>query len=478
MKKTILTTAIALMLGTTAFAQTQVMNIYKNDGTKLTYKVADVEKVLFEEVAHVSSNTFTVTDAEGAQHFSAINALFHNPAVNAYGDQSFTFGDVASATTVGDLKSGTYAVQLTLAAELMNTVTDLAEHPSPETELKLVDYANTKIYTAPTAGKVTTEVSEDGKVYLKLEGVTFEDGTTVEGEYYETPTQVTETVDINPTLTLNNQYAYNYDVTDIKSVVVSESTGDYAGYTVAFFAEEGVTGFDSADPLLSFFVYSTYVGEPVDLAGEGAMLMDAHWTFYQPMGTLLLSFDGQDNISVSLDAKEGATWAGDQSVRVEYSGAYEVTYQTSDELVITGADGDELEDKYISSVLRQQPTEAGGATSFGLGSANASTAEGFLKGSYGVLFSVSAAKLGATVDLATEKDGYTFKLIDYAAGTVDEDVASGTITTAEKNGYTYILLNVTMTSGVTVAFDYFDEVTDVDDLLPMVPVSNLSRALE
>lgn len=473
----------ALMTAATATAQTQVMNIYKTDGTKLTYKVADVQQVLFEEVAHVSSNTFTVTDTQGAQHIGTINSLFHNAAVNEYGDQSFTFGDVASASTVDDLKQGTYAVQLTLAAELVNTTVDLTEHPSPETEFKLVDYANTKVYTSPTAGKVTTEVADDGMVYLKLEGVTFEDGTTVDGDYYAAATQVTETGDINPTLTLNNQYAYNYDVTDIKSVVVCETTGDNAGYTVAFYATEGVTDFSSAEPLLSLFVSSSYVGQTIDLSSEteepAAMIQDANWTFMQTVGSLTLSFDRLGaNIAVSLDVKEGSSWAGDQRVRIEYSGAFETTYQTSDELVITSADSSVLLDQAITSVLRQQPAETGGATFFGLGDANASTAEGYLEGKYGVLFSVSAAKLGSTVDLATETDSYTFKLIDYTAGTVDEAVASGTITTIEKDGKVYIALNATMTSGVTVAFDYFAAVTDVDDITPMIPVSKLSNAYE
>lgn len=325
----------ALMTAATATAQTQVMNIYKTDGTKLTYKVADVQQVLFEEVEE-------------------------------------------------------------------------------------------------------------------------------------------------PEVTLNNQYAHNADVTDIKSVVVSESTGEYAGYTVAFFAQEGVTDFATADPLLSLFVYSASVGQTLDLSEGTALVQDASCEFVQPAGTLTLSFDRLgNNINVSLDMNEASSEVEQaQRVRVEYNGAFETTYQTSDELVITSADSSVLLDQAITSVLRQQPAETGGATFFGLGDANASTAVGYLEGKYGVLFSVSAAKLGSTVDLATETDSYTFKLIDYTAGTVDEAVASGTITTIEKDGKVYIALNATMTSGVTVAFDYFAAVTDVDDITPMIPVSKLSNAYE
>lgn len=473
MKKTLLSLFFGALASTSLMAQTQVMNVYKTDGTVATYKVSDVEKVLFEEVKYVSSNSFTVTDAEGGKHYSAISTVFHNAAASQWGDQEFAFGD-AVATEPAGLMSGTYAVDFTIAAELVNQEVDLTEHPSPETDFKLWDYTSGKSASA-VSGKITTDVSEEGKVYLKLDNVVLSDGSVVDGEYYEAATSV-DAIDIKPELQLVNQYAYNSDVTDIKSVVLVDYA-DYGGYMLAFFKEEGVTGFEESDPLLSLFVSYDKLGEEVDLAtGTEEMtgyIMDNNWEFVQPTGTMTVSFDRlKTNVTVSIDAIEGSAWAGDQEVRVEYAGSFVTTYMTSDELVITDADDNELIDKYISSVLRQQPAEAGGATAFGIGDANAATPDGFLNGKYGVYFSVAASKLGGTVDLAEDKDSYAFKLIDYTAGTVDENVASGTITTDEKDGYVYIKLNAVMTSGVTVSFDYFEEATDVEDLSPMIPTAS------
>lgn len=328
MKKTIIAAAFALMATATVSAQTQVMNIYKTDGTKITYKVANVDSVRFEEITE--------------------------------------------------------------------------EDPEP---------------------------------------------------------------------VLQNQYAYNGEATDIKSVVVSPSLGEYAGYTVAVFAEEGVTDFETADPLLSIFVPAAYVGQEIDLADGTALVQDNNHDLEQPAGTLTLSFDEEhENVTVSLTMTEGDSEAAAQDIRVEYSGAFAITYQTSDELVITSADDEELIDKFISSVLRQKAAD--GTTSYGLGDANASSADGFSKGSYGVVFSVSADKQEDIIDLATEKDSYTLKLIDYKANTVETGVVSGTIATSEKDGKVYLYLNATMESGMNVSFDYFEEVTDVDDLSPMVPASD------
>lgn len=471
MKKTFLTLCLGTLFSTAMMAQTQVMNVVKTDGTKVTYKVSEVERVLFEQEETVSNN-FTVTTADGTKHYADIQTLFHNPEANNWGDQAFAFGDAASATTVADLTQGTYAVQLQLPTEMMGEEQDLANHIG-EFTFALYDYANTTVLTEVSAGKVTAKVSDDGSVYLKLEGVTLSDGSTVDGEYTGAATSVTDLSDMKPTLNLSNQYAHNYDVTDIKSVVLAESYGDY---TIAFYKEEGVTSFDDEngfDPLASLMISSEALGEDINLAeaSETPMLQAADWTFMSIGGTLRVAFDRmKTNVTVSLNATEGASWAGDHTIRIEYSGSFATTYQTSDELIINDAEGEELIDKYISSVLRQQPAEAGGSTVFGLGDANASTAEGFLKGKYGVQFSVSASKLNSTIDLATETSSYNFKLIDYTTGTYDEDVASGTITTDEKDGMVYIKLDVTMTSGQTVQFDYFEEVTDVDDLSPMIPV--------
>lgn len=271
-------------------------------------------------------------------------------------------------------------------------------------------------------------------------------------------------------VTLQNQYAYNSEVTDIKSVVLAPTMG---GYVVSLYREEGITSFDDEeadDPLLSFWLSNEAVGADNDLSEGNVQLMVKDCKFTEPQGTLNMSFDRmKTTVTISLNVKEGAQTDAEQNVRAEYSGAFATTYQTTDELIINDAEGEEIIDEYISSVLRQLPATTGGSTVFGLGDANASTAEGFLKGQYGVQFSVSASKLNSTIDLATETGSYTFKLIDYTTGTYDENVASGTITTDEKDGMVYINLDVTMQSGQTVAFDYFEEVTDVDDLSGMIP---------
>lgn len=277
---------------------------------------------------------------------------------------------------------------------------------------------------------------------------------------------------VDPEPELHNQYSYNGELTDIKSVVVCPIMGEAAGHIWAFYAEENVTDFETYDPLLSIYVAAEAGEDTIHLESEnsGTMIQISNHKVQEPKGTLVVDIDDDDPsiIIMSLDMQEGASGAEEQKIRLEYTGTFATTYQTSDELIVTSADDEELIDKYISSVLRQKAAD--GTISYGFGDANAKTASGFSTGQYGVLFSLgAAAEKDALIDLATDKANYTLKFIDYKNNTVETSVTSGSFVTNEKDDKVYIYLNATLESGVNVAFDYFEEVTDVDDLTPMVP---------
>lgn len=132
----------------------------------------------------------------------------------------------------------------------------------------------------------------------------------------------------------------------------------------------------------------------------------------------------------------------------------------------------------IPNLLRAQPAQTGEATMFGFGTVAATTAEELVAGDYGVQISVSAAKVyQGEIDLSSEKDSYTIKLVKYQDGGSEyilENVVSGTLNTKlnSKNQNVTIELDATFADGTVVTANYVGKPTNVESLAAMVPGIN------
>lgn len=266
---------------------------------------------------------------------------------------------------------------------------------------------------------------------------------------------------------LTNQFAVNDDAVNI-SGVTERQDAEGTTYTVYIENDAAVVGYQS---YVTIYVASDLIGKEIDLATADPSQVSVTATYpeYESLeGTLKVSYDKfKKNVTLAL---ESLTDRGDD-LRLAYTGAFDVTYTATNEFGFTPAEGSTTT-YAIPSVLRVKAAEQGGSTSIAFGNVQAAVAEDLLTADNAVWFTLSASKLyNGSVDLATEKESYTFRFIDYATGTVYEDVTEGTITTAStSDGKVYFKLNATLADGTVVEGEYFGEMTDVESLDAMIPI--------
>ncbi len=271
---------------------------------------------------------------------------------------------------------------------------------------------------------------------------------------------------------LNNQYALNNDVHSIGSVIELKSLE--AGYRLALYEQEGVTDKNTI-PTIELYV-------DVDTEPNGEILNLAD-------GIVTVSFKGEECTltSGSLKISKRKTMAGGETVtvaldavcdlgrlRANYTGLFAVVerYEGTNTLVV--ATNDSRSELPIPSMLRK-PAVTGEHIGFAFGNIEATLAEDYLEAKYAVWVDISQSAFGErTIDMTAEKDYYTFTFIDYDNTNVYDAtnaiVREGTIRTHKTtDGRVYLALNVTLDKGFTITAEYFGEVTDVDDLTPMIP---------
>ncbi len=295
------------------------------------------------------------------------------------------------------------------------------------------------------------------------------DGTEVSYDVSSVERVVFEEAELPEPTTLNNQYQYLFDsnVHSIGSVVMLQEDGGYRFY---IYNKAGIVDASDSDAAFTLWLASSAMGQTLNIeealtAGTLRITNNIIDAGVQPTGTLTAKFG---RIGTQVEISLESQYAG-CDFRAAYNGAYTETYSASGLFSVTPAEGTATEES-VGSVLRI-PGTAGASVNFALGSVEAATASDYLSDDYAVWFSVSASKAyNGDVDLATEKDSYTFRLFDYATGTYDEAVASGTITTRQStDGRVLIKLNATMESGVVVTAEYYGAVTDVESLDGMIP---------
>ena len=118
---------------------------------------------------------------------------------------------------------------------------------------------------------------------------------------------------------------------------------------------------------------------------------------------------------------------------------------------------------------------SGNPTLFGFGTVAATAAEDLTTGEYGVYISLSASKVyNGDVDLATEKDSYTVKLVKYTEGGAEyilDEVTEGTLSTSlnSKTRKVTLTLDAVMKDGTAVTAKYEGVPADVESIEAMVP---------
>ena len=263
--------------------------------------------------------------------------------------------------------------------------------------------------------------------------------------------------------TLDNQWALDDKVTDIESVVIGQKANSY---TVSLYRTPNPMG---NVPDITITLPESLIGKNIDLASadaEGVVIYKED-TKVKPIGMLVVKFDKfGKNITVALESE----LEGEVEFRAVYKGTFSRSYDASSIIKITPTGG-ETTTKHIASAFRIQPASVGDATQLAFSDVTASTPKDVQEGKYAIWISVSASKFNnSAVDMATDADSYTFRLIDYATGTVHDKVTTGTITTAiDFAGQQYTHVVATLYDGTQVDADYLGPYADVDNLEPMIP---------
>lgn len=155
----------------------------------------------------------------------------------------------------------------------------------------------------------------------------------------------------------------------------------------------------------------------------------------------------------------------------------------TEEAFTVTSDGHTASYPSIPVMLRVKAAETGAATQFGFGTVSATDASGLVDGEYGMYLKVSALKIYAgDIDLATETESYSMRLIKYADGQAEEileAVTSGRLTTKinNKNNQVTINLEATFDNGTVVTANYVGRPADVESLDAMIPAKQYGNEM-
>lgn len=274
--------------------------------------------------------------------------------------------------------------------------------------------------------------------------------------------------------TLKNQYGYDTEVINLNTAIMIEEEG--FGYYFGLFTEENANS-DEDSPVVNFAMPSDSIGKTINLATADMSVLQITVNGQECpslTGTLKVSFDKfMKNVTISLNSQTD----DGHSIRAEWSGAFTTAFEAENAYNVTVSGYEPVEYDFVT-VFRVKPASTGASTAFAFGDVEATTAEGLLSGSNAVWFTVSAAKVGTTIDLAADEGSYTFKYIDYSTGTVYTDVVSGTLTTSQTDGdQVYFEFEVTLEDGTVISGEYYGSVTDVESLDALIPEKQYGNAI-
>lgn len=263
---------------------------------------------------------------------------------------------------------------------------------------------------------------------------------------------------------LDNQYDIKGDIQAIGSVVATKGESNYV---FSLYTEEGITQAD-ATPAMKLTIPAEELGNAIDLATADPETVSVQIGEEKASltGTLTVSFDKfKLNAIIALEANDAYLYP----VRAAYRGGYTLNYASSNTFSVTPVEGTPAS-YTIPAVLRVKPAAAGQSVGIAFSDVEATNAEGMLQGSHAVWFTLAASKFNSSIDLAADKESYTMKFIDYATGTVYENIASGSLTTEQiTDEKVYFKLEATLEDGTAFAADFYGTATDVESLDAMIP---------
>lgn len=279
---------------------------------------------------------------------------------------------------------------------------------------------------------------------------------------------------------LENQYAFNKEVHEVGSVVEwkNASTGFNHYY---IYGAKGITSPSKSEKGVEIKIANTLEGE-IDLATADPKEVEVRYgdfvTGQGMSGTLEVKyktdkFGKVTGLIVKLEAN-----MGDNQVRAGYEGAFTTGFASGNYIKVTDK---QAAQGTIVKAFRQEPYNAGHVMAFG-DAQSVNTPEDLTKGNYTVKFSVVPNQFGAVINVAEQKNDFSFEMYDYKNYKTyfTEDVVSGSIET-KANDFDakmgYIKLNLTLKGDIKVEAEYYGELTGVKSFPELKPVKPFAPSI-
>lgn len=313
------------------------------------------------------------------------------------------------------------------------------------------------VYKVEQVARMTTQTNEETLTIHTTDGAT---------TVFSVASIDSMTFGIKEPLVLKNQYAIDEQVSDIRKIEEVDAVDGFLSYNIYG---------ESTKAVIQVRIPNNMAGKTIDLAtatAEECLITCVGCdTEGQATGTLKISKDKfGKNLTVALKAAWAAT-----ALEVAYTGAFETTYAATNSYRIAATD-ETLDEQKIRTVFKH--TDAtGGATTFVLSATDTTEPGDLSTEDYAIWFSLSASTLHkGTIDLATNTNSYTLRLLDYTTGKVIEadEKTTGAITTYAStdgdDGKIFFRINATLADGTTLEAEYWGTTTEVDDLSAALPI--------
>ncbi len=274
---------------------------------------------------------------------------------------------------------------------------------------------------------------------------------------------------------LKNQYAYNKDVYGIGSVLEWKNKAEGFNYYYIY-GQKDITAPSKTEQGVIIKVADSLTGK-IDLSKADPAQVEVRYGDFKTAqgmtGTLNIEHKTEASIVIELDVT-----LENNRVRAGYEGAFVAGYDSHNYIKVTDK---ATTQGTIFKAFRVEPYVAGHVIAFGdVKTVNA--VDDLTKGNYAVKLTVAATKFGSLINVAEQKNDFSFELYDYKNYKTYyvENVVSGTIETeanAANDKMAYIKLDLTLDNGIKVESEYYGELTGVKALPDMKPEKSFDSAI-
>ncbi len=263
---------------------------------------------------------------------------------------------------------------------------------------------------------------------------------------------------------LRNQIALDDDIQGVTKATLCDNGGynEFALYTA-----EADTA--NAIPTLRIVIAKDLMGQELTLGADSESDVAIYYKGEQAtlQGTLQVRFGRTGTVVINLETET----ADYSDLRCRYASNYSQVFTATNTISVEKAGTAAA--THIQSAFIVKPATTGAATTFAFGDAEGAVPDSLVNGTQAVSVSISASKLyNDTIDMANDKDSYSFQFIDYASREVYDKVTAGTIISKQDaEGNIYVHLVATLDDGRQVTVDYYGPVTEADSLDAMIPAA-------